>query len=57
MNAPYNTADQVQQAAYGRLDKLNGVHNVATYVAHLEAPKTGDYRVLPDGTVEFVRKR
>jgi hypothetical protein len=41
--------------AYDELARLNRYDNCATYAQSLERPSTKAYRVMPDGTVEFLR--
>ena len=47
--------DREQERSHAQNDKLNGVHNVSTYQAWLAKGRTAMYRVLADGTVEFIR--
>lgn len=50
------SSERQQETAHQQNDRLNKVHDVRSYLAFLAKPKTGAYRVLPDGTVEFIRE-
>ena len=41
--------------AYDELGKLNKFDDCGTYQQSLERPASRAYRVMPDGTVEFLR--
>ena len=47
--------DRETQVAYDELARLNKFDDCATYVQSLERPATSAYRIMPDGSVEFIR--
>ena len=47
--------DSAEEQAYAWIDAKNGVVDCASYVESLSRPTAGEYMVMPNGTVEFVR--
>lgn len=55
-NTNYSTQyDRALEQALDDMARTNKYDDCETYVASLERPATTSYKVMPDGTVEFVR--
>ena len=53
MNNP--SFDRAEDRAYAFVDQKNGVTDVKSYIESLNRPRTDQYAVTPDGTVQFLR--
>ena len=49
------TLDSATDAAHAYVAKKNGVTDGASYIASLRRKTTGEYVVMPDGSIEMLR--
>ena len=47
--------DRVEAQYQANADRINKIDSADSYVASLSRPITGEYIVMPNGTVEFIR--
>lgn len=55
MNANQPNFDRIEEAYRANVDKINGVTDVASYVASTFRASTNQYVAMPDGTIELIR--